>query len=172
MRRRLRRRLEPTIVGGGQEGGVRAGSVPVPPCVAFGEACWFAARDMRLTNARVASLRNALLEAFCRIGGVVVNGGMERRLAGNLNVSFASVDGEALVMALRERIAFSTGSACTSTALEPSHVLVAIGADPSRARGAVRFGLGPSTTAAEIAETADAVGSTVRSLRAMARKVA
>ena len=101
-----------------------------------------------------------------------MNGGMERRLAGNLNVSFAGVDGEALVMALREQVAFSTGSACTSASLEPSHVLVAIGADPSRARGAVRFGLGSATTSAEIAKTAEAICGAVRSLRAMTRKVA
>ncbi len=172
IRRRLRRRLVPVLVGGGQEGGARAGTVPVPLCVAFGTACGIAAREMRANNAQIASLRDGLLDAFRRIGRVVVNGGMEHRLAGNLNVSFAGIDGEALVVALRERIAFSTGSACTSTALEPSHVLLAIGADPARARGAVRFGLGPATTAAEIAEAAEAVGAAVRSLRAMNREVA
>lgn len=172
VRRKLRRRLCPMVHGGGQEGGVRAGTVPVPLCVAFGVACELAAIEMAGTNERVAALRGALLEVFRRLGGLTVNGGMDNRLPGNLNVSFAGVDGEALVMMLRDRVAFSTGSACTSSALEPSHVLTAIGADDRRARGAVRFSVGGSTTRADVDAAADAIGAAVLSLRAMVRRVA
>ena len=172
VKRRLRRRLEAMVRGGGQEGGARAGTVPVPLCVSFGAACEVAERGMQERHAWVSELRNALLGALSAVGGITVNGGLEHRLPGNLNVSFDGVDGEALVLALRERVACSTGSACTSASLEPSHVLLAIGANDRRARGAVRFSLGVTTTREEVDDAAQAIVSSVASLRSMMRRVA
>ncbi len=172
IKRRLRRRLAAMVIGGGQESGARAGTIPVPLCVSFGVACETAEGAMDQRRAQVARLRDALLERLLAVGGVTVNGGMEHRLPGNLNLSFDGVDGEALVMSLRNRVACSTGSACTSASLEPSHVLLAIGADERRARGAVRFSLGFSTTAEQVDEAAQAIVTSVTSLRSMFRRVA
>lgn len=171
-RRRLRRRLAPLLRGGGQEGGLRSGTVPAPLCIAFGTACQHAAKEMVGREARVGELRDKLLTGLRALGGLTVNGGLEHRLSGNLNVSFQGVDGEALVMAVRERIALATGSACTSSSLDPSHVLKAIGADDRRARGAVRISLGPSTNRVEVSTAIDVLAEAVTSLRSMNRKVA
>jgi cysteine desulfurase len=172
VKRRLRRRLAAMVRGGGQEGGARAGTIPVPLCVSFGVACEIAGAEMSERHARVSDLRDALLNTLSSVGGLTVNGGLVDRLAGNLNVSFDGVDGEALVLALRERVACSTGSACTSASLEPSPVLLAIGADDRRARGAVRFSLGATTTREEVDEAGRAIVSKVVSLRSMMRRVA
>ena len=171
-RRKLRRRLSPLLRGGGQEGGLRSGTVPVPLCVGFAAATEIAVAEMITGQERVGHLRDRLLEGLRPLGGVVVNGRMEARLAGNLNVSFEGVDGEALVMTLRDRIAVSTGSACTSASLEPSHVLAAIGMDERQARGAVRFSLGPPTSEDEVRRAVEMVGEAVTALRSMIRKVA
>ncbi len=171
VRRTLRRHLRPIQFGGGQEAGLRPGSVPVPLCVAFGEACTIAMRDMRSDSARVAALRDQLLVRLTHVGGVAVNGGGER-LPGNLNLSFEGVDGEALVLRLRPQLSISTGSACSSTSLEPSHVLAAIGVTGRRAEGAVRISLGRSTTVAEVVAAGEAIAAAVAALRATLRKVA
>jgi cysteine desulfurase len=172
VRRRLRRHLAPLLHGGGQEGGARAGTVPTPLCVAFGESCRLATTDLLANMARVSAMRDDLLSLLAAPGGLVVNGAMTDRLPGNLNVTFAGVDGEALVMRVRATVAISTGSACTSTSLEPSHVLTAIGLDERSAAGAVRMSLGPSTTEAEIKTAAAIINAAVASLRTTYRKVA
>ena len=164
IRRRHRRHFRPTFLGGGQEGGLRPGTVPVPLCVAFGEACRLARTEMDADAARIAALRDELLDQLATVGGLQVNGGGPR-LPGNLNVSFDGVDGEALAIRLRDSVAISTGSACTSASLEPSHVLIAIGLSGRRAEGALRFGLGRSTTADDVAGAAEAVIEAVTTLR-------
>ena len=171
VRRTLRRHLRPVQHGGGQEAGLRPGSVPAPLCVAFGEACTSTLREMRDDGARIAALRDELLERLTQVGGLAVNGGGER-LPGNLNVSFEGVDGEALVLRLRPQLSISTGSACSSTSFEPSHVLAAIGVTGMRAEGAVRISLGRSTTVAEVAVAGEAIAAAVAALRATLRKVA
>jgi cysteine desulfurase len=171
VRRRLRRKILPLIVGGGQEGGLRAGTLAPALCVAFGTACSIANDEMAREALAVARLRDDLLARLSNVGGLAVNGGGPR-LPGNLNVSFDGVDGEALVLRVRNRISLSTGSACTSAALTPSHVLAAIGIGGRRAEGAIRFGLGRFTTQAEVAETARVVTEAVLALRATLRRVA
>lgn len=171
VRRRLRKRLTPITFGGGQEGGLRAGSVPVPLCVAFGVACRIAARDMAIEADRVAGLRDHLLESLGRAGGMTLNGG-DDRLPGNINVSFDGVDGEALAMRVRGEVSISTGSACSSRSLEPSHVLTAIGVTGPRAEGAIRIGVGRATTSTDVEVAASVIVEAVAALRATLRRVA
>ena len=171
VKRRLRRHLRPITVGGGQEAGARPGTVPAPLCVAFGEACRIASAQMDADAVRMARLRDRLLARLRLAGGLDVNGG-STRLPANLNVSFDGVDGEALVLRIRDVVSVSTGSACTSASLEPSHVLKAIGVSDRRAEGAIRVGLGRATTEADIDVAADAIVSAVAILRATLRRVA
>ena len=171
VQRTLRRHVRPLVHGGGQEGGLRPGSVPAPLCVAFGEACAIAEVEMAHDTVRVGALRDGLLERLSAVGGMIVNGGPDR-LPGNLNISFEGVDGEALVLRLRREVAISTGSACTSRSLEPSHVLTAIGVVGRRAEGAVRIGLGRSTTGVEVVAAGDAIIQAVTALRSTLRRVA
>jgi len=171
IKRNLRRRLAPLQHGGGQENGLRAGTVPAPLCVAFGEACRIADEELEVDAARVAALRDELRDRLASVGAMAVNGGAER-LPGNLNLTFANVDGEALVLRVRDRVSLSTGSACTSASLEPSHVLQAIGVIGRAAEGAIRIGLGRHTTAADIHEAADVITAAVSDLRATVRHAA
>lgn len=171
VRRTLRRHVRPIMHGGGQEAGIRPGTVPAPLCAAFGEACRLALAELTERAGHVGALRDRLLEVLRGVGGLVVNGGPER-LPGNLNVSFESVDGEALAMRLRNEVAISTGSACSSSSLEPSPVLAAIGVTGARAEGAVRISLGPTTTAEDIDVAATRIVCAVAALRATVRKVA
>ena len=171
VKRRLRRHLRPITVGGGQEAGARPGTVPAPLCVAFGEACRIASAEMDADAVRMARLRDRLLARLRLAGGLDVNGG-SARLPGNLNVSFDGVDGEALALRIRDVVSVSTGSACTSASLEPSHVLKAIGLSDRRAEGAIRVGLGRATTESDIDVAADAIVSAVAMLRATLRRVA
>jgi cysteine desulfurase len=158
-------RLVPILHGGGHEGGLRSGTLPVALCVGFGEACRIAGAELAQESARVAGLRDALHARLrAELEGVELNGHAERRLPGNLNVSFAGVEAEALLLATPE-VALSTGSACTSSKPEPSHVLRALGLDPMRALASVRFGLGRFTTAAEVDTAASAIAKQVRRLR-------
>jgi len=153
--------------GGGHESGLRSGTLNVPAVVGFGEACAIAAEEMAGESARVAELRDRLLERLRELlAGVQVNGSMERRLAGNLNVSFDGVEGDALLTTVPD-LALSTGSACSSATPEPSHVLRALGAGEERARGALRFGLGRWTTAEEIDYAAERIAGAVTKLRAL-----
>jgi cysteine desulfurase len=158
-------RLTPMMDGGGQERGLRSGTVNVPGVVGLGAACRLASEDMAAESARILGLRERLrrrLEA--ELDEIRFNGDLERRLPGNLNVSFACVEGEALLMSLKD-VALSSGSACTSASLEPSHVLRAIGLRDDLAHGSIRFGIGRFNDEREIDHVAERVISEVRRLR-------
>ena len=167
-RKNPRVQLTPQIDGGGHEFGLRSGTLNVPAIVGFGEACAIAAREMSDEAARLGKLRDRLrshLEGA--LEGIRVNGSLDRRLAGNLNVTFEGVDGSALLMSMPD-IALSTGSACSSATVEPSHVLRAIGLTSAQAHASIRFGLGRFNTGEEIDYAAGRVVESVRKLRALA----
>jgi cysteine desulfurase len=166
VRRSQRTRLVPQMDGGGHEGGLRSGTLNVPGIAGFGEACAIAAAEMAQECGRICALRDRLKRLLEEgLSGVHVNGSMEHRLAGNLNVSFEGVDGDALLVALPE-LAVSAGSACNSHGGGGSHVLEAIGLPPELVQSAVRFGLGRFTTEEEIDYAAGRVVEAVRRLRA------
>jgi cysteine desulfurase len=157
--------LSAQIDGGGQENGIRSGTLNVPGIVGVGRAAEICRLEMAEEGARLAALRNRLLGALqTRVGGVRVNGTLERRLPHNLHVSVEGVEGEALLMALGD-LAVSTGSACSSGSQKPSHVLQAIGAVGDGAGAVIRFGLGRTTTEEDINYAADRVALVVNSLR-------
>lgn len=157
--------LAPQIEGGGQERGLRSGTLNVPGIVGLGEACRILRAERDRDAARVAVLRDRLLDRLREgLGVVPVNGTMQARLPNNLSVSFAGVDGEELVAGLGD-VAVSRGSACSSARREPSHVLKALGLDDDRAQATLRFGLGRGTTAAEIDWVAGRVVEVVGRLR-------
>ncbi|MCS7168313.1 MAG: IscS subfamily cysteine desulfurase [Gemmatales bacterium] len=171
IRKRERRvRVEPQIDGGGQESGLRSGTLAVPLIVGLGEACRLCGELMADESRRLQALRDRLWQGL-RDGleGVELNGHPTQRLPNNLNVSFAGVKGEALLLALKD-VAVSTGSACTTARLGPSHVLKAIGLDDERADASVRFGLGRFNTAEEIEWVIEHVIATVRRLRRYATR--
>ncbi|XP_010518778.1 PREDICTED: cysteine desulfurase, mitochondrial [Tarenaya hassleriana] len=165
MRRRPRIRVEPQMNGGGQERGIRSGTVPTPLVVGFGAACEVAMKEMEYDDRRVRALQERLLNGIRqKLDEVVVNGSMENRYAGNLNLSFAYVEGESLLMGLKE-VAVSSGSACTSASLEPSYVLRALGVDEDMAHTSIRFGIGRFTTEAEIDRAVELTVKQVGKLR-------
>jgi cysteine desulfurase len=150
VRRRPRVRLDPIISGGGQERGLRSGTLPHPLCVGFGKACEVAAIEMENDHQWISYLSKKLYDGITsQIEHVILNGDLKQRYAGNLNLSFAYVEGESLLMALKN-IAVSSGSACTSASLEPSYVLRAIGVGEDLAHTSIRFGIGRFTTEEEI----------------------
>lgn len=166
-RRRPRVRLEPIIHGGGHERGLRSGTLPVHQIAGFGAACAIARDEMEAESARVAALRDRLADGILsRLQGVTVNGSREHRLPGNLNLSFEGVEGEALLMELRG-VALSSGAACTSATLEPSHVLRAIGVPDDLAHASLRFGLGRYNTEEEVDRVVEDVVAAVERLRAL-----
>ena len=153
------------VDGGGHERGMRSGTLNVPGIAGFGRAAEIAQAEMSSEAARVTGLRDRLLEALrAKTDGMTVNGTLEARLPGNLNVSFAGIDGEALLVSLDD-IAVSSGAACS--AAEPSHVLVALGLSKDRALASLRFGIGRTTTEAEVDFAARQVSDVVTRLRAM-----
>ncbi|SMF58231.1 cysteine desulfurase IscS [Alteromonadaceae bacterium Bs31] len=156
--------LEPQIHGGGHERGLRSGTLPTHQIVGLGKAAEIAAQQLGTDNAKILSLRNRFLSGFCGLDDWALNGSLQQRVAGNANVSFAGVDGEALLLALRD-LAVSTGSACTSLSIEPSYVLKAIGLDDQRAHSSIRFSFGRYTTEDEVDFAAQAVVETVKQLR-------
>lgn len=162
--------VEPVIHGGGQEGGLRSGTLNVPWIAAFGVAAEVAAKEVSEKSERLLKLRTRLLEGIQRsVPDVVVNGDLERRVAGNLNISIPGTDGETLLLLLDQAgIAASGGSACQSGALDPSHVLLAIGVPRELARGSVRFSLGRPSTDDDV----DAVLDVLPGIVERARKVA
>ncbi len=165
VRRRLPVNLMPQIDGGGQERGLRSGTLNVPGIVGLGAAADIARAEMAVEAKRLAALRDRLLERLrAVVDGVMVNGSLDTRLPGNLNVSFPRVDGEALLVSL-EGVAVSSGAACT--AAEPSHALLALGLPKDRALASLRFGLGRWTTEAEIDQAGQLVGEVVAQLRGM-----
>ena len=158
-------RLSPLFDGGGHERGVRSGTLAVPMIVGLGEASAIASAEMEIESPRILALRERLHASIsASVDQVRLNGHPTHRLAGNLNLSFAYVDGEALMMAMRD-VAVSSGSACTAAEPEPSHVLRAIGLDEDMARASLRFGLGRFTTAEEVDFAAGAVAAAVARLR-------
>lgn len=165
--RRMKPRLTlaPQIAGGGQENGVRSGTLNVPGIVGLGQAAEICRLEMADESRRLALLRDRLLNGLrSRVEDLRVNGSIEHRLPHNLHVSFGGVEGEALLMAL-EGIAVSTGSACASGSQAPSHVLEAIGATGERAGASIRFGLGRSTTAEDVDFAVERVATVVGALR-------
>jgi cysteine desulfurase len=169
VRRSPQVRLEPQIDGGGQEGGLRSGTLNVPGIVGLAKALELCSGEMGTEISRQRELRDRLYQGLTRVlSGVSLNGPAlddpDLRLSNNLNCTFDGVEGEALMLAMRT-IAVSSGSACTSANPEPSHVLRALGLSTDQARSSLRFGLGRFTTAEEIETAIAAVTTTVRKLR-------
>jgi cysteine desulfurase len=164
-RKNPRVQISALIDGGGHEHGMRSGTLNVPGIVGLGKACAIAQEEMLKESCHLAGKRNRLRDRILGgLGEVSINGSMEQRLPGNLNLSFAHVDGESLMMSLND-IALSSGSACTTAAIEPSHVLRAIGISDDLAHSSIRFGIGRFNTEAEVDYVADRVVETVTRLR-------
>lgn len=160
-------KLMPQMDGGGHEKGRRSGTLNVPGIVGFGEACELAGKVMASEAERLTALRERLRAGiFSRIDAVHLNGHPTARLPGNLNVSFEYVEGESLLMSLKE-VAVSSGSACTSASLEPSYVLKALGVGEELAHTSIRFGLGRGNTEEEVDYVVDRLAEQVSRLRAM-----
>ena len=158
-------RLKPMIDGGGHERGMRSGTLNVPGIVGLGKACKIAQKEMASEAERLTSLRERLKKKIIdQLEEIYVNGHPTERLPGNMNLSFAYVEGESLLMALKD-VAVSTGSACTSASLEPSHVLRAIGVEEELAHTSIRFGLGRFNTEEEVDYVVRRVVEEVRRLR-------
>jgi cysteine desulfurase len=166
VRRKPRVRLTPMIDGGGHERGLRSGTLNVPGIVGFGMACELAQREMPDEAQRLTGLRDRLLAKLkAGVPQVFVNGSVEHRLPGNLNISFAFIEGESMLMAINKHVAVSSGSACTSASLEPSYVLRALGVGDDLAHSSLRFGIGRFNTEAEIDHVADLVVKSANRLR-------
>ncbi|CAH8461706.1 unnamed protein product [Dicrocoelium dendriticum] len=167
VRRRPRVRLEAQQSGGGQERGMRSGTLPTALTVGLGSACELAGKEMQADYEHVSALSKRLLDGIMsRVKHVVLNGDPNLRYPGCVNLSFACVEGESLLMALKD-VALSSGSACTSASLEPSYVLRAIGAEEDLAHSSIRFGIGRFTTEEEVDFTIDQVVTHVNRLREM-----
>jgi cysteine desulfurase len=164
VRRRPRVRIEAQIHGGGHERGFRSGTLATHQIVGFGEAARLAKLEMAKDNEHVRRLRDRLLNSIKQMEEVYVNGDLERRIPHNLNVSFNFVEGESLIMAVKD-IAVSSGSACTSASLEPSYVLRALGRSDELAHSSIRFTLGRFTTQEEVDYAADLIKRKVEKLR-------
>lgn len=164
VRRKPRVRIEPQMHGGGHERGMRSGTLATHQIVGMGEAYRIAKEEMHAENERVLALRNRLLDGFKDMEEVFVNGDVDHRVAGNLNISFNFVEGESLMMALRD-LAVSSGSACTSASLEPSYVLRAIGLNDELAHSSLRISLGRFTTEEEIDFAIEKIREAVGKLR-------
>lgn len=161
-------RLAAQMHGGGHERGLRSGTLPVHQIVGFGEACALAATHLEADATRLSTLRDRLWAQLREVPGARLNGAAAPRLPGNLNVSFDGVEAEALLIALRPVVALSSGAACASATLEPSHVLRALGLDEERAHGSLRFGLGRGTTDDDVERVATAVVRAVEAVRRLA----
>ena len=164
IRRKPRVRIEAQIHGGGHERGFRSGTLPTHQIVGFGEAARLAKLEMAADSKRIGALRDRLLDRIKDIEEVYVNGDLERRIPHNLNVSFNFVEGESLIMAMKD-MAVSSGSACTSASLEPSYVLRALGRSDELAHSSIRMTLGRFTTEEEIDFAADLIRRKVVKLR-------
>ena len=164
VRRRPRVRIEAQMHGGGHERGMRSGTLATHQIVGMGEAFRIAGEEMADENERIRRLRDRLYQGFADMEAVYVNGDLERRIAGNLNISFNFVEGESLIMAIKD-VAVSSGSACTSASLEPSYVLRALGRSDELAHSSLRFTIGRFTTEEEIDYTIETVRKSVDRLR-------
>jgi len=167
VRRKPRVRLVPLIVGGGQERGFRSGTLPTPLCVGLGEAAEICMKEMDGEAKRLAKLQERMLKGLqSKLTDIVVNGDLEHRIPGNLNISFAYVEGESLMMGIKN-LAVSSGSACTSASLEPSYVLRALGVEEDMAHTSLRIGLGRFTTEHEVDTAVEELVRHVKKLREM-----
>ena len=164
VRRKPRVRLEAQMHGGGHERGMRSGTLATHQLVGFGEAARIAREEMSAESDRLSALRHRFWDAISDIPEVHINGDRDQRLPGALNVSFAFVEGESLIMSLRD-LAISSGSACTSASLEPSYVLRALGLNDELAHSSLRFSFGRFTTEAEVDHAAKSVRHAVEKLR-------
>ena len=164
VRRKPRVRIEAQMHGGGHERGMRSGTLPTHQIVGMGEAFRIAKEEMAAEGERIRMLRDRLWKGLSQIEEVYVNGDMDRRVPHNLNVSFNFVEGESLIMAIKD-IAVSSGSACTSASLEPSYVLRALGRSDELAHSSIRFTVGRFTTSQEIDHTIDLLKRKVGKLR-------
>jgi len=164
VRRKPRVRIEAQIHGGGHERGFRSGTLPTHQIVGFGEAARLAKQEMATENERIRALRDRLLKGIQDIEEAYVNGDLERRIPHNVNVSFNFVEGESLIMAVKD-LAVSSGSACTSASLEPSYVLRALGRSDELAHSSIRFTLGRFTTEEEIDYAVNLIKKKVAKLR-------
>ena len=166
--REPRARLAPQMDGGGHERGLRSGTLNVPGIVGLGRACEIAGAEMETESARLRILRDRLRDRIlAEVDETTVNGPAGERLPGNLNLAFAFIEAESLLMALADDVALSSGSACTSATLEPSHVLKAIGVPDELAHGSIRFGLGRWNTVEEVDTVAARLAAEVARLRAL-----
>jgi cysteine desulfurase len=166
VRRKPRVRLEAQMHGGGHERGLRSGTLPTHQIVGMGEAFRLAKLEMATENERIRMLRDRLARGLAQIEEVYVNGDMEHRVPHNLNVSFNFVEGESLIMAIKD-IAVSSGSACTSASLEPSYVLRALGRSDELAHSSIRFTVGRFTTEEEVDYAVELIKSKIEKLRSM-----
>ena len=167
VRRKPRIRLVPLIVGGGQERGFRSGTLPTPLCVGLGEAAEIAMKEMDAESKRLAKLQARMLKGLnAKLTDIHVNGDLEHRIPGNLNIGFAFVEGESLMMGIKG-LSVSSGSACTSASLEPSYVLRALGVEEDMAHTSLRIGLGRFTTEQEVDTAVDELVRHVKKLREM-----
>jgi cysteine desulfurase len=166
VRRKPRIRLEAQMHGGGHERGLRSGTLATHQIVGMGEAFRIAKEEMASDNDRIRMLRDHLYDGLKNMEEVYVNGDFEQRISGNLNISFNFVEGESLIMALRD-LAVSSGSACTSASLEPSYVLRALGRNDELAHSSIRFTIGRFTTLEEIDYTVELVIKAVEKLRSL-----
>lgn len=167
-RKNPRVKLEPLIHGGGHEKGFRSGTLNVPGIVGLGKACELASEEMETESSKLIQLRDDLWSRIqSKLDGVFLHGHPTKRLPGNLNVSFEGVEGESLLLSLKG-LAVSSGAACTSASLEPSHVLRALGVLESLAQSSLRFGLGRFNTPEDVRVAAQEVVSTVERLRKLA----
>jgi cysteine desulfurase len=167
VRRKPRVRLVPLIVGGGQERGFRSGTLPTPLCVGLGEAAEIAMKEMDAESKRLAKLQARMLKGLnAKLTDIHVNGDLEHRIPGNLNIGFAFVEGESLMMGIKG-LSVSSGSACTSASLEPSYVLRALGVEEDMAHTSLRIGLGRFTTEQEVDTAVDELVRHVNKLREM-----
>ena len=166
-------RITPLIEGGGQERGMRSGTLNVPGIVGLGKACELAGKSFAEEGVRIGALRDRLHQSIVKdLDRVVLSGHPTERLPGNLNLSFGFVEAESLIMALNRDVAVSTGSACSSATLEPSYVLKALGQGDDLARSSIRFGLGRFTTEEEVDTVAARVVAEVRRLRGLSAEYA
>jgi cysteine desulfurase len=166
VRRKPRVRIEAQIHGGGHERGFRSGTLPTHQIVGMGEAFRLARQEMGTENERIRVLRDRLLSGIQQMEEVYVNGDLERRVPHNLNISFNYVEGESLIMAIKD-IAVSSGSACTSASLEPSYVLRALGRSDELAHSSIRFSIGRFTTEEQIDHAVKLIQNKVGKLRDM-----
>ncbi|HWT97239.1 MAG TPA: IscS subfamily cysteine desulfurase [Terriglobales bacterium] len=167
VRRKPRVRLEALIHGGGQERGMRSGTLPTPLIVGLGEACAIAEKEMGAETERLKYLRDRMYNKIKeQLPEVFLNGDLEQRIPGNLNISFAYVEGEGLMMGIKD-LAVSSGSACTSASLEPSYVLRALGVEEELAHTSLRLGIGRFTTEQDIDYAVEHIVQSVNRLRAM-----